>query len=81
MIWAASFSVQSRSQMSSATPMTTMIALAMTSPMIAFGSAKTMLKAGSRDAMPIAATIPRNIAMPPSRGVGRVWMSRSRIFG
>ena len=32
-------------------------------------------------AAPIAARMPRNIAMPPRRGVGRVCTSRSRIFG
>ncbi len=32
-------------------------------------------------AAPIATTMPTNIAMPPSRGVGRVCTSRSRIFG
>ena len=30
---------------------------------------------------PNATRMPRNIATPPSRGVGRVWTSRSRIFG
>jgi hypothetical protein len=33
------------------------------------------------DATAIAATTPKNIAMPPRRGVGRVWTSRARMAG
>ena len=89
MNWPASFVVQSRSQMSSATPISTMSRAA---PRIAstwVGFWKMIDTTEKRDepsaetnaAAQIAATMPTNIAMPPSRGVGRVCTSRSRIFG
>ena len=89
MNWPASFVVQSRSQMSSATPISTMSSAAPRIARICPGFWKMIETIENRDepsvetnaAAPIAATMPTNIAMPPRRGVGRVCTSRSRIFG
>ena len=89
MNWPASFVVQSRSQMSSATPMSTMSRAAPRMASICVGFWKMIETTENREeprfdtnaAAAIAARMPTNIAMPPSRGVGRVCTSRSRIFG
>ena len=89
MNWPASLVIQSRSQMSSATPISTIRSAAPRIASIWLGFWKMIETIENRDepsvdtkaAAPIAATIPMNIAMPPRRGVGRVCTSRSRIFG
>src|SRR3954470_9408224 len=40
-----------------------------------------MAKYGLAAETPIVATTPRNIEIPPSRGVGVLWTSRSRMPG
>ena len=45
------------------------------------GSEKTSSNQRICEATANATTMPRNIAMPPRRGVGRVCTSRSRILG
>jgi hypothetical protein len=67
--------------MSSATPSATMMNAAASSPTTRCPSANTRLSCGMLDAAPKAARMPKNIATPPSRGVGRVCTSRSRILG
>src|SRR3569833_3774253 len=41
-------------------------------------SVKTLFRWGRREAISRAASMPRNFARPPSRGVGIAWTSRSR---
>ena len=81
MIWPASLVSQSRSQMSSATPISTIMSAAPSRARIGPGFENTRASGGSCDPTANAATMPMNIAIPPSRGVGRVCTSRSRIFG
>ncbi|CAB4892834.1 unannotated protein [freshwater metagenome] len=78
---AASLMVQSRSQISSATPTMTMRRAAPRMAMICVGSVNTTRKKEMRLAIANATMRPANIAMPPKRGVGRTCTSRSRILG
>ena len=73
--------VQSRSQRSSTTPTTTIISVAPRIASTGPESAQTISKNGFAAETPNAATTPRNIAMPPSRGVGVLCTSRSRMPG
>ena len=61
--------------------MPTMIAAAPSTARILPGSENTIDSCGSCDPMAKATSTPKNIATPPSLGVGRVCTSRSRIFG
>ena len=45
------------------------------------GWAKINARGGSCEPTANATTTPRNMAMPPSRGVGRLCTSLARIFG
>ena len=78
---APSFTVQSRSQRSSATPTRTMMSVASRIARIGCGSTQKIAKKSFCDDTSTAATTPRNIAIPPRRGVGVLWTSRSRMPG
>ena len=77
--WPASLIIQSRSQRSSATPTSTMSSVAPRIAQDRAGSDQKIAKNGIRDDTRNAAATPRNMATPPSRGVGVLWTSRSRI--
>ena len=79
--WAPSLIIQSRSQMSSATPTSTISVVAPRMAHTAAGFAQKIEKNGCCDDARNAATIPTYIAMPPRRGVGVLWTSRSRMPG
>ena len=64
--------------MSSATPSAQTMPAPPTIPTSALGLAYTPSRNGSRLAITTATRIPANIAMPPRRGVGIAWTSRSR---
>ena len=83
MTWPISFVVQSRSKKSSSTPITTISVAAMRIAVIwrSLPSKNTTRKYGICDAISSAVSRPVYIATPPSRGVGRVCTSRSRISG
>ena len=80
-IWPTSLVIQSRSQMSSATPMATMMSAAPRIANIGPGLAKISENCGNCEVTPKATTTPMNMAIPPRRGVGLLCTSRSRICG
>ncbi len=74
----ASLVIQSRSQMSSATPSRHTITAPPTMAQACWSVAKTPLRKGIWDANVTATTSPAVIASPPRRAVGTVCTSRSR---
>ena len=73
----ATFAGADTSRMSSITPVRKITPAASTTPRMYTGVSNMARNCGSSDAQVTPATMPRNIAPPPSVGVGRSWILRS----